>query len=402
MGGRGSSSNGGHSNGENGDDAEDYYRSVEPGVTDFIHSGDDLDQTEQENYLSRFARWLAELGDEIAHYFTDPIDPNSPAARYFRRQAELTAKLRRGEPLTAADLTLTEDEFAFLADITFAFGPGALSNGPVTIAGSRSIPAAIVERIERMAAALSRAGCTMTTGCATGVDEIFAKYANQIYAIFDKTGKGAISASNVAGVLTAEQRGALVHYLAGGELKLPPVARLVNRSDKTAKASDTILGIFTNEISTGTTRELATAAREGKNVFAVSTAGNALPRIDSIGHWEPIENAQGIWEGLHRWVKSELPLTEATGPQVLNKYTSKIGPDDVYIGRPSQYGNPFKIGVDGTREEVIDQYRQHVMANPGLLEEIRKLKGKNLVCFCHPKPCHGDVILELANKINKP
>ena len=39
------------------------------------------------------------------------------------------------------------------------------------------------------------------------------------------------------------------------------------------------------------------------------------------------------------------------------------------------------------------------MANPGLLEEIRKLKGKNLVCFCSPKPCHGDVILELANKL---
>ena len=214
MGGRGSSSGGGH-----GDGAEDYYRSVEPSVTDFIRSGDDLDRSENEDYLSRFARWLAELGDEIHHYFTDPIDPNSPAARYFRRQAELIAKLQRGETLTAEDLTLTEDEFAFLADITFAFGPGALSNGPVTIAGSRSIPAEVVDRIERMATALSRAGCTMTTGCATGVDAIFSRYASQIFAIFDKNGKGAISASNVEGVLSAEQRGATVNYLAGGGIK---------------------------------------------------------------------------------------------------------------------------------------------------------------------------------------
>ena len=130
MGGRGSASRSG---------AEDYYRSVEPSIIDFIRS-DDLDRTENEDYLRRFARWLGELGDDIDHYFTDPIDPNSPAGRYFQRQAEIAAKLQRGEPLTAADLTITEDDYAFLSAITFAFGLGALSNGPVTIAGSRRIP----------------------------------------------------------------------------------------------------------------------------------------------------------------------------------------------------------------------------------------------------------------------
>ena len=391
MGGRGSSSH-------RGDSAEEYYDHVDPRATDFI-TDDDMDKAEGENYLSRFANWLGELGNDIYHYFTDPIDPDSPAAQYFQHIAEISAKLQRGEKLTAEDWALTADEYAFFTEATFAFGPGSLSSGPVTIAGSRSIPARFVDRIERMAAALSRAGCNITTGCATGVDAVFSKYAQQIYAIFDKNGKGSISASNVAGVLEAEQRGATVNYLAGGELNVPVVARLANRSDQTAKASDTILGIFTQEISKGTTRELATAAREGKNVFAVSTTGNALPRLDAVGHWEPIENAQGIWEGLHRWERSALPLTEATSARVLNKYKDQIGPDDVYIGRPSQYGNPFKITKDTTRAEVIEKYREYVMANPGLLEEIRKLKGKNLVCFCSPKPCHGDVILELANKL---
>lgn len=391
MGGRGS-----NSSSDNPESA--WYGNLDRRSIDII-TDDDMDKAEGENYLRRFAHWLGELGDDLYHYFTDPIDPNSPAAQYFQHIAEISAKLQRGEPLTAEDWALTDDEYAFFTEATFAFGPGSLSRGPVTIAGSRRIPAQFVDRIERMAAALSRAGCNITTGCATGVDAVFSKYAQQIYAIFDKNGKGSISASNVAGVLEAEQRGATVNYLAGSGLNVPVVARLANRSDQTAKASDTILGIFTKEISKGTTRELATAAQNGKNVFALSTASNELPRLDNVGHWTPVENAKGIWEGLHRWERSALPLTEATSARVLNKYKDQIGPDDVYIGRPSPYGNPFKITKTTTREEVIEKYREYVMANPGLLEEIRKLKGKNLVCFCSPKPCHGDVILELANKL---
>lgn len=77
----------------------------------------------------------------------------------------------------------------------------------------------------------------------------------------------------------------------------------------------------------------------------------------------------------------------------------KREPYDVYIGRPSKWGNPFVIGKDGTREEVIEKYRQWLVP---ILEEhgvgpIAELKGKTLGCWCAPKPCHGDVLLELAN-----
>ncbi len=71
---------------------------------------------------------------------------------------------------------------------------------------------------------------------------------------------------------------------------------------------------------------------------------------------------------------------------------------DVYIGRPSKWGNPYNIGTDGDREEVIRRYRAYIEGNPKLLGECRQeLKGKTLGCWCAPKPCHGDILMELAN-----
>lgn len=85
-------------------------------------------------------------------------------------------------------------------------------------------------------------------------------------------------------------------------------------------------------------------------------------------------------------------------PQVLNKYKHGIPAGAVYIGRPSKWGNPFVIGKDGDRDEVIAKYRAWLMSQPDLIAQARKeLAGKDLVCFCAPKACHGDVLLEVAN-----
>ena len=71
---------------------------------------------------------------------------------------------------------------------------------------------------------------------------------------------------------------------------------------------------------------------------------------------------------------------------------------DVYIGRPSKWGNPFVVGKDGTREEVIAKYRAHVLGDAQLLAAARtELRGKVLGCWCAPLPCHGDVLVEIAN-----
>jgi hypothetical protein len=69
----------------------------------------------------------------------------------------------------------------------------------------------------------------------------------------------------------------------------------------------------------------------------------------------------------------------------------------VYVGRPSRLGNPFQVGRDGTRLEVIRKYEDRLMRRPDLLALLPDLRGKDLICWCAPKPCHADVLLRLAN-----
>jgi hypothetical protein len=72
---------------------------------------------------------------------------------------------------------------------------------------------------------------------------------------------------------------------------------------------------------------------------------------------------------------------------------------DVYIGRPSKWGNPFTIGRDGDRAAVICKYRSWIAEQPDLLACLHELHGKRLGCWCHPKPCHGDILAELADAV---
>ena len=79
---------------------------------------------------------------------------------------------------------------------------------------------------------------------------------------------------------------------------------------------------------------------------------------------------------------------------------------DVYIGRPSKWGNPFSY-KQGTlakykvnnREESIQRYGEWIMTQPQLLADLHELKGKVLGCWCKPLSCHGDILAELANQI---
>lgn len=61
------------------------------------------------------------------------------------------------------------------------------------------------------------------------------------------------------------------------------------------------------------------------------------------------------------------------------------------------WGNPFKEGLDGTREEVIEKYRSYILGNERLMGMLPQLRDKVLGCWCAPKACHADVLLELAN-----
>lgn len=86
-------------------------------------------------------------------------------------------------------------------------------------------------------------------------------------------------------------------------------------------------------------------------------------------------------------------------PEVRNvRVSGKSDPKTVYVGRPTKWGNPFIIGRDGTREEVVAMYRERLLLTPPLLESLHELTGKNLSCWCAPEQCHADVLLELANQ----
>lgn len=89
---------------------------------------------------------------------------------------------------------------------------------------------------------------------------------------------------------------------------------------------------------------------------------------------------------------------ETTQSRVLNKRCHGLPDGAIYVGRPSIWGNPFAIGRDGTRNEVIAKHRAWLLNNPKLLARLSDLKGHDLVCWCAPLNCHADTLLELANR----
>lgn len=84
-------------------------------------------------------------------------------------------------------------------------------------------------------------------------------------------------------------------------------------------------------------------------------------------------------------------------PNVLNKHVSEIPEDAVYVGRGSKWGNPFPITRDHTRADVLAMHEAWLKTQHDLLRAIHELRGKYLVCFCAPQPCHADLLLRLAN-----
>lgn len=87
-----------------------------------------------------------------------------------------------------------------------------------------------------------------------------------------------------------------------------------------------------------------------------------------------------------------------TTPRVLRRLVGQKSPAGaVYIGRTTKWGNPFVIGRHGDRAEVIAKYRAWVCEQPALMAALHELRGRDLLCHCAPFPCHGDVLMEMAN-----
>lgn len=73
----------------------------------------------------------------------------------------------------------------------------------------------------------------------------------------------------------------------------------------------------------------------------------------------------------------------------------------VYIGRGSIFGNQFRIGLDGTRGEVIAKYEACVQNNDEIMKAIFDLCETDILgCYCSPLPCHGEVIIKLWKEMH--
>lgn len=86
-------------------------------------------------------------------------------------------------------------------------------------------------------------------------------------------------------------------------------------------------------------------------------------------------------------------------PEVYRNGVGTIPQGAVLVDRTTIWGNPYHIGRDGTRVEVIAKYEVWLRGHPPLMRSVREqLRGKDLVCHCAPLPCHADVLLRIANE----
>jgi hypothetical protein len=105
------------------------------------------------------------------------------------------------------------------------------------------------------------------------------------------------------------------------------------------------------------------------------------------------EKAIGIQNELRDFIISKLCKLEA--PTLHNIHHKQPLENKCYIGRGSQWGNPFVIKGLVTRDIAIQQHKEWLEKNPSLTQNLHHLSGKELVCYCTPKPCHGDTLISL-------
>jgi hypothetical protein len=87
-------------------------------------------------------------------------------------------------------------------------------------------------------------------------------------------------------------------------------------------------------------------------------------------------------------------------PEVLNKRDlpgGKMPEGARYIGRPSRWGNPFKLGRDGDRAQVMEKYagwlEEKLTEEPFRKNLLKLSEATALVCWCKPEACHGDLLV---------
>ncbi len=274
--------------------------------------------------------------------------------------------------------------------------------------GSRSLPSSPL--VSRVVASVLASGRGVAVGCASGGDALALSAALAagssplVFAVGGPSGAGFWRGSALGLVRRAAAAGCPVRWWAGGAASLSLRRRLRARSVAFVAAVSAsgpgagLVGFVRGgwSASPGSWGSVGSALAAGLPVvvFPVGCPVSAFPcSFRGVGRVRWLPAGSGVWAAGFRAVVENVPVTTVVH--------CKRDEHDVYIGRPSRWGNPFAIGKDGNREQVIEKYRQWIMNQPDLLAELTSLRGKRLGCWCAPQPCHGDVLAELAEKLGE-
>jgi hypothetical protein len=95
-----------------------------------------------------------------------------------------------------------------------------------------------------------------------------------------------------------------------------------------------------------------------------------------------------------------LQLSRRKGFDLQEHSRSVNGLEAISVARQGKWGNPYRVGIGGwSAQNCVDAHRREIVKNARSMSQLTELKGKNLACFCAlDEPCHGDTLLELANK----
>lgn len=145
--------------------------------------------------------------------------------------------------------------------------------------------------------------------------------------------------------------------------------------------------------------EIATAKQESEKRIELTTSRvlNAAKEYEQQKKKQEAEISKRDRDLIARLDQGETIVVNQKTDLATIRYAESKG---LYIraDRFSDWGNPFEMDKDGTRDEVCDNFKNHYMPfKRSLLNQLYKLKGKALGCWCAPLRCHCDILKTLAD-----
>ncbi|MFY2658217.1 DUF4326 domain-containing protein [Achromobacter xylosoxidans] len=160
---------------------------------------------------------------------------------------------------------------------------------------------------------------------------------------------------------------------------------------------------------------IALKFKQNPKLFDLTTKNGGAAWLQKCSHFTGAKSERfQAWEGqgngsrfIRNLVLGYIKAKTGRGPQTRVVHVREA-PYDVYIGRPNgdlpghKLCNQWKSGVDGTLEQVVERFHQHLTSSPELRAEAKALKGQTIACWCKKRPdinrlCHGDVVAAVAD-----